>query len=104
MSFFVYVVEIGEGMPVKIGLTSNLDARLRQIQTMCPLAANYAFVFAVEDRPTAYRLENSVHEFLCDLRVKNEWFDIEAQSAGAAIRGMAAYAGIAMSPGQGGTL
>lgn len=94
MMAYLYVITIGEGFPVKIGITSNLQARIRQLKTSCPKKPEFFAIHCFVDRATAYRLERAVHLFLRDLRSSGEWFDIDPMTANSVIEGVASYEGI----------
>lgn len=64
-----FIAAEGEGDPIKIGFTDNLERRLRELQNTSP--KRLAVLAAVEgDRD----LEQRMHEYLRDERQWGEWF------------------------------
>ena len=68
---YVYLIEDIDANRYKIGVTKNLDKRIRNLQTgnggelkfVCAYKTNYP-----------YRLENMLHKSLAQYRELNEWF------------------------------
>ena len=65
----VYVIGQPGGSIVKIGTTSNLRARLRVIQTGCPVRLQVLW-----SCPGGRRLESCLHGIYAHLRLEGEWF------------------------------
>ena len=73
-STYVYAVA-GEGMPyVKIGVTGNPDARVRQLQTGNPHHLYLARRWGPFTSRMAGRIEMGLHYIFSDFRMKGEWF------------------------------
>jgi len=66
---YVYVIRAGDYF--KIGRTGNVDSRLAQIRTACPLAAGLVMAQEVAD---PIRLEAELHKEFALHRVHGEWF------------------------------
>jgi len=63
------------GGPVKIGISSDPDARLRAVQTGCPhRIIKLCHVYA-HDREVAKNIEALIHLELSDKRASGEWFN-----------------------------
>ncbi len=72
---FVYVIH-AQGTPrVKLGVTTDVDARLRAIQTGCP----YKCVVLAQ-WPGSPRLERKLHEHFKEHRKHGEWFELPPYS------------------------
>lgn len=63
--------------PVKVGITTNLDARIAQIQTGNPRPVVVAVYFAAPNRDIASVFERAFHVVKSDHRMTGEWFDME---------------------------
>lgn len=66
---FVYVVQIGEDGPIKIGFTTKIKRRIAAIRAGIP-----SRVFVRMIGPGTDRLEKMFHEMLEPHRLKGEWF------------------------------
>lgn len=72
---FVYVIH-AQGTPrVKLGVTTDVDSRLRAIQTGCP----YKCVVLAK-WPGSPRLERKLHEHFKEHRKHGEWFELPPYS------------------------
>lgn len=60
---------------VKIGLTSNIQRRLSNIQTGCPLPITNAFIVRSEHREEVVGLERLLHMLLRSVRLRAEWYE-----------------------------
>jgi hypothetical protein len=76
---------------VKIGITTNLDARLAQLRTGSAFPIDYAFTAPAS--ADAYAIEHRAHALLARNRVNGEWFDVSPELAIAAVTGAAAQLG-----------
>ncbi|BEV44788.1 GIY-YIG nuclease family protein [Afipia carboxidovorans] len=63
--------------PVKVGYTKNLESRLKSIQTGCPGAIDFAYVFEMPNKEAARYLEGSFHGTQSERRAHGEWYDCE---------------------------
>lgn len=88
---FVYVIEGDHGL-VKVGVTTNMDARLAQLRTASafPLRPTYALAVQIDAR----QIEGEVHRRLDDHRCSGEWFDCSPEVAERTINEVAADFGI----------
>lgn len=67
----IYVIHAVGTRQFKVGLTANLEGRLRKLQTGSPFRLR-AKIFVACDRPKD--LEHAVHEWLEEKRASQEWF------------------------------
>ena len=80
--FGVYVVVAQDGRPdrrmVKIGLTSNMAKRMRQLRVHCPHRLVLLHWQPCEDRSDARCLESLAHGYwqVARFRAFGEWFDM----------------------------
>lgn len=77
--FFVYLAQMGEGGPVKIGRATDIEGRLHQIQSYLPLS----FVLLASHRGWKYGREDStekqLHRRFASHRLRGEWFSPGAE-------------------------
>ena len=59
---------------VKIGISSNVERRIKQIQTGCPLHIYMVRYWSVSNRVLAKRIESELHNALSDRNTFGEWF------------------------------
>lgn len=73
------MVSISDEGPVKVGIATNVRARLSSIQTGSPiqLTLSYHSIVTIDAR----RLERAVHEELAHRRLSGEWFDVSVKAA-----------------------
>ena len=70
----VYVIGEMHGTgPVKVGVTTDVDHRLKQLQTGSPVPLSVLVRYAADTKREAHRLECSIHKLLDP--VHGEWFD-----------------------------
>jgi hypothetical protein len=75
--YIVAVAKPGEPMgPVKIGISSNVAARLATLQTACPYPLQLVHVFTAPDLECARRTERTFHEVQAQHRSHGEWFNL----------------------------
>lgn len=68
-SSIIYAAQMGEGGPVKIGKTKDLDARIQSLQTGSPHEIMIlVFVVAPDE------IEKQLHAYLDEFRMNGEWF------------------------------
>ncbi len=77
----VYVIEGGHGL-VKIGISTNVQARLATLQTSSPFPLRLVFEAGCDD---AMMAEQEAHAALARYRMAGEWFDVPAHMAIAAV-------------------
>lgn len=87
---FVYVVTGDHGW-IKVGVTSNPNARLAQLRTGSPVPIQYAFLGVTDG--DAYAIESGAHATLDRYRASGEWFSCQPQMAVAAVSAAAYSAG-----------
>jgi hypothetical protein len=63
--------------PVKIGITSNVAARLASVQTGAPRRLTAVAVFNVPNRDIARKWELGFHRIFTNSRLEGEWFSID---------------------------
>jgi hypothetical protein len=78
---FFYVIAprshyLSKSGAVKIGITSNPNARILQLQTGHPERLLLVHSFGFPDRWQASSIERAVMEVAADHRLSGEWFDI----------------------------
>lgn len=85
MTHHVYIVAHANGStgekPVKVGITSNLDGRLRALQTGSFRKLVYVMTLATPNREISSYMEAAFHSLQKDRRLEGEWFDIEVAEA-----------------------
>jgi hypothetical protein len=85
--FFVYIIarrsdaNFFEDAPVKVGITGNVQSRLRQIQTATPFPVGVFFALRVPFRDMARCLERRFHVLQSHSSAHGEWFNIDAPEA-----------------------
>lgn len=67
--------------PVKVGITSNLKARIRAVQTGNPAPVEFAFVFDFPNADIARSMELAFHNLQKEDRLTGEWFNIDVARA-----------------------
>jgi hypothetical protein len=77
---YVYVIGRDEG-PVKVGITTNLIARLRSMQTGCPFKLQLLYAMPAENRDNALWHERIFHDVYAEHRLEGEWFNLAAYEA-----------------------
>lgn len=82
----VYVIG-AESHPVKIGIATDVHARLKGIQTGCPEHLRI-YHFAEVEPGAAREIEKRCHHRLAPHRKSGEWFDIDWREAVAVVRSL----------------
>lgn len=77
---YVYVIGRAEG-PVKVGITTDLIARMRQMQTGSPFKLQLLYAMPCDDRANAREHESAFHFVYAEHRLTGEWFNLDAQEA-----------------------
>jgi hypothetical protein len=67
---YLYIIQPENGGAMKIGWTSNLEQRYRQLQCGHPEKLKICFAIQVPTR----QYESAVHGFLSEYRLRGEWF------------------------------
>lgn len=81
---FIYAIGRSQG-PVKIGVSSNPQARVGQIQTGCPFKVVLLHSAALPSRGEAETQEVIIHGVYEDRRIIGEWFKMDHEIATEAI-------------------
>lgn len=68
----VYFVQQGNGGPIKVGTTNDLQRRLAQLQTASP-----SDLVLIAVAPGGAELEASIHARCAEFRLRGEWFRAE---------------------------
>jgi hypothetical protein len=84
---FIYVVR-GDHNMVKIGVTTNPQARLASLRTGSAFPIKYTYL-AVTSGDSGAAIEGAAHQLLDKHRCNGEWFDVQPEMAVAAIAGAA---------------
>ncbi|MGG7568954.1 GIY-YIG nuclease family protein [Streptomyces sirii] len=72
MSQWVYVIGVARSLTVKIGVTSDVPRRLREIQNMCPVELEVLW-----SHPGGRALEQALHAHFAENHSHGEWFTFE---------------------------
>lgn len=87
----VYIVGLrGQPRYCKIGVTSDIEKRLKQLAAGSPFKAYLFSDFLFSSSTHAFRVETESHAALRNLRVHGEWFKIDPSVAREAIKPIAA--------------
>lgn len=80
MSYYIYVIGPKEP-PIKIGITGDLNQRLRNLQTGHGKELFIHHYETIADSKTAKLFESIIHKNLKHLQTYGEWFDISIEDA-----------------------
>jgi predicted GIY-YIG superfamily endonuclease len=72
--YHVYVVK-DKRHECKVGMTKNVQARVKQLQTGHPMSLSVAKVFSFESKMQALHIEKSIHKMYRNHKMKGEWFN-----------------------------
>lgn len=72
MKHYVYIMK-AKGW-AKIGVSHNVERRLKMMQTGCPLKIMIMNKFPFDSRAQAFECENALHRLLKEHRERGEWF------------------------------
>jgi predicted GIY-YIG superfamily endonuclease len=75
---FMFVYLITNGDRYKIGITSNLSQRLRQLQTGNDSKLSFVKVKSVKNRAIALSIERDIHRGCRNVRSNGEWFSLDS--------------------------
>lgn len=62
--------------PTKVGISHNVEKRLRSIQTTCPFPLHLIVKYLCPNKEVALTVENCFHVTNSKKRKQGEWFDI----------------------------
>ena len=83
---FLYVIR-GDHNMVKIGVSTNPNARLASLRTASAFPIDFSYIAVTPG--TGFDIEQAAHEMLKGDRCSGEWFDVPPEMAVAAIAGAA---------------
>jgi hypothetical protein len=83
---FLYVIR-GDHNMIKVGVTTNPNARLAQLRTASAFPIDYSYLAVTPG--TGFDIEAGSHEMLKSHRCNGEWFDVPPEMGVAAIAGAA---------------
>lgn len=86
----------GDHNHVKIGVTNNPTARLRELRTASAFPLEFSFIGACNTSGIA--IERKAHELLDQYRTHGEWFDCSPELAVSALYGSASKLGHKIAP------
>jgi hypothetical protein len=92
---FLYVIR-GDHNLVKVGVSTNPNARLAQLRTASAFPIDFSYIAVTPG--TGYDIEAGAHEMLKSHRCSGEWFDVAPEMAVAAIAGAAHKLGQPLLP------
>lgn len=72
---YIYIIEAEKVSCIKVGRTTNLDLRMLQLQSSCPIRLKFLYVFLGTDSD-----EKSLHKDLKSFRTYGEWFTLCKES------------------------
>ncbi len=89
MGYGVYFIYCGDqqNSPVKIGVTSNIEGRIANLQTGNPYILTCKALIPCEDKGQAYRLESYLHTRFKKKRMNGEWFRLHDFNMKAVLNG-----------------
>jgi hypothetical protein len=70
---FIYLIRCSENSYYKIGITKNIERRLKQIQTSSP---DHIYLVEKYESPYASKIEKALHNFFKSYHRNNEWFEL----------------------------
>lgn len=73
---FVYLLRLSENSYYKIGITKNINKRIKQLQT-----GNAEDIYLVESYESKYasKIEKALHNFYTHKKKINEWFELSIE-------------------------
>lgn len=76
----LYILQNGDTENYKIGITNDLNRRLREIQTGCPYELKVVKIWTHTQRKTIEKYERVLHRYYekcgCRIRTNGEWFNL----------------------------
>lgn len=88
-STFVYIIATmnfgRHGAPVKVGVSRDPLARVRELQTGNPYELMFSFAFRLPSREDALKLEAAFHKAMAHKAMEGEWFAMSAIDAAEAM-------------------
>jgi hypothetical protein len=80
---FLYVMQHGDGGPVKVGMAGSVLGRHKNIQCGNPVEVSICAVFMAG--PIG-RIEAAAHRMLAEYNIRGEWFDVSVLEAVEAVQ------------------
>ncbi len=74
---FVYFIYNSDSQAIKIGQAKDVQKRLDNLQVANPVELKLLKKIALQDLPSARRLESELHDRFSDLHIHGEWFRAE---------------------------
>ena len=74
---FLYAIRSGSTSAVKIGITNDVQSRMKKMQTNNPLPLRLVTMIAI---PEAANAERHIHQYCARYHIRGEWFDIDHDS------------------------
>jgi hypothetical protein len=81
---YIYVIG-GTNKPYKIGITGNLEQRLKNLQTGHPYELKIHYIEEIPESQVRL-LEQTIHKTIKYRKTHGEWFDIELEDAIAEVK------------------
>jgi len=72
--YFISTISEKHGDFLKIGVTSDIDRRMKEIQTGCPLPLKLECIIPTSSKSAAYLLESQLHNKFNQFMTCGEWF------------------------------
>ena len=75
---YVYLIQSGTNSksPIKIGMSKDPEARIKQLQTGNPKRLRIILIIKCTSTKHARNLESTMHQMLSSKNIINEWFDV----------------------------
>jgi len=73
---FVYLIRLSDNSNYKIGVTKDIQKRIKQLQT-----GNAEEIYLIDkyESKNAYKIEKALHNFFSYNNKLNEWFELSIQ-------------------------
>jgi len=73
-----YLYAISNGQEIKLGMSSNVDGRLKTLQTSSPSELVILWKYYISDTPAgAIKIEKMLHRACKEFHIRGEWFKME---------------------------
>jgi len=73
-SFMIYFVQAGINGPIKIGITNNINRRIKELEKEAPYELNI-----LAEYPGGRKFEKRIHTMFQKFRIRGEWFRPEEE-------------------------
>lgn len=71
----IYVIQTEDEKYLKVGVASDCDSRLKQLQTGNPQKLSIISTYGYESNEQAFQMEKIIHKKLKGKRMSGEWFE-----------------------------